>query len=139
MTFLNFPHYTYSIIEKNDHNIYIELIPDSSTKPICSKCNNKELQLFGKRKLKFIDIPIQDKCVKLNIEIQRYRCKNCKKIIQSELPFMSDTYRMTERLVLYIIKESILRPFTHLAEEIGVTEGTIRKIFNDHKKHFPRS
>lgn len=133
MPLLNLPHYTSSIIEENDHDIHIELIPDSSTKPICSECNSKELQSFGKRRLQFMDIPIRGKRVGLNIDVQRYRCKNCKKIIQSELPLMSDNYRMTERLERHIKKESILRPFTHLAEEIGVTEGTIRKIFNDHK------
>lgn len=133
MPLLNLPYYTSSIIEENDHDIHIELIPDGSTKPICSECNCNELQSFGKRGLQFMDIPIRGKHVGLNINAQRYRCKNCKKIIQSELPLMSSDYRMTERLERQIKKESILRPFTHLAEEIGVTEGTIRKIFNDHK------
>lgn len=80
-----------------------------------------------------MDIPIRGKRVELNIDVQRYRCKACKKIIQTELLLMSDSYRMTERLEKYIKKESILRPFTHLANEIGVTEGTVRKIFNDYK------
>ena len=40
---------------------------------------------------------------------------------------------MTNRLVKYIEEKSLQRPFTHLAEEIGCTEGTIRKIFRNHR------
>jgi len=39
---------------------------------------------------------------------------------------------MTNRLVKHIKEKSLQRPFTHLAEEVGCTEGTIRKIFKSH-------
>lgn len=48
---------------------------------------------------------------------------------------MSDNYRMTKRLELYIKQKASLSTFTKLADEIGITEGSVRKIFADSLKN----
>lgn len=138
MPFLNLHYYTSSIIEESDHDIHIHLALKDPVKPTCQHCQNKELQSFGKRSLHYMDLPMRGKRVGLEVEAKRYRCKKCSKITQQSLPDMSEDYRMTSRLAEYIRHQSILRPFTHLAEEIGVSEGTVRKLFNDYVDELER-
>ncbi len=48
------------------------------------------------------------------------------------LPEMDDKRRMTERLARWIGPRALHYPFTQVAEEIGVTEGTIRNVAHDY-------
>ena len=38
---------------------------------------------------------------------------------------------MTSRLVIWLGKQSVKRHFSHLAEEIGISEMTVKNVFND--------
>lgn len=80
-----------------------------------------------------MDIPIRGKRVCLIITIQRYRCISCQSVYQEDLPGMSSDYRMTNRLLDYIHRYMHKRTFLALADEIGITEGTVRRIFKQHE------
>lgn len=90
---------------------------------------------FGSRKQQYHDLPSHDKQVRINVQRPRLRCKACGKVFQQQLPFMDMEHFMTERLVIYIRKESMRKTFTSIAEAIGVDEKTVRLIFN----HSPQS
>ena len=76
----------------------------------------------GTRNQFYFDTPMRGKRVGLHIEVQGYLCNDCNKFSQAYLPFMSETHSMTDRLVEYIKSQSLQRPFTHLVNEIGVSE-----------------
>src|SRR5208337_1831061 len=46
---------------------------------------------------------------------------------------------MTKRLVKWIGEESIKRPFAHIAEEVGVTENTVKNVFRDYINELERT
>ncbi len=117
--------------EETDYDIFFHL--ESLKKPThCLLCNSENIRKKDKLKNFYFDIPSRGKRVGLTIHAQRYFCKSCKKSFREVLPQIHTKHNMTERLVKYIEEKSLQRPFTHLAEEIGYTEGTIRKIFKSH-------
>jgi transposase len=59
-------------------------------------------------------------------------CKTCGKTFMETLPDVNPSRSMTERLVCWIGERSLKQTFTSIAEEIGVTEGTIRNVFSDY-------
>ena len=131
MPLLNLPHYSSTIIEETDHDIHIELKPKELVKR-CRLCNSNKIQSFGKRPRHYMDIPIRGKRVGLNIDVQRFRCKECGKTFTQALPEMSEQYKMSERLEQFIKKHSILRPYAHIAKEVGVADATVYNLFSDH-------
>ncbi|MDO9304624.1 MAG: ISL3 family transposase [Sulfuricurvum sp.] len=133
MPLLNLPHYTSSIIEETDHDIHIQIVLADTSKPLCPECQSKDVQANGKRHRHYMDIPIRGKRVGLNIDVQRYRCKSCKKTFSQVLPLMSEERKMTERLEQYIKKHSVLRPYAHIAKETGVCDATVYDLFVDHR------
>lgn len=85
---------------------------------------------FGIRQQNFHDLPVHDKRVTIQVQRQRLRCKNCGRVYQQYLPYMDTKHSMTQRLVVYIGRESMRRTFTSIAQQIGVDEKTIRLIFS---------
>lgn len=134
MPLLNLPNYTSSIIEETEHDIHIQIALIDSKKPLCPQCNSKDIVAHGKRHRHFMDIPIRGKRVGLNIDVPRYRCKACKKLFPADLPGMSNEYKMTERLADFIKKQSILRPYAHVAKDVGVSDATVYGLFVDYKQ-----
>lgn len=132
MSILDLQRYEYNILEENTHDIYFQLIPLTPKPSKCHSCGHDELYAHGKRTQQYMDLPIRSKRVGHEIDVKRYRCRACNKITQLPLPDMSEKYRMTNRLVTYIQKYALHKPFTHIAEEIGISEGTVRNIFNDY-------
>ncbi len=127
---LNLP---YKILNQKEtgHDIFFHL--ETLDKPKgCPLCTSVDIRKKDKLKNFYFDIPIRGKRVGLHIHAQRYLCKSCKKSFREQLPQIHPKHNMTARLVKYIKEKSLQRPFTHLAEEIGCTEGTIRKIFKAH-------
>ncbi|HSS96383.1 MAG TPA: transposase family protein, partial [Terriglobales bacterium] len=96
----------------------------------CPYCGEKEFVRFGTRNQRFHDLPVHDKCVTIWVQRQRLRCNACTKMFQQRLDYIDTKHSMTERLVLYIQRESMRRTFTSIAEQIGVNEKTVRIIFN---------
>ncbi len=123
----------YKLIKKDEkeHDIIFHL--STIVKPTdCKFCFQSSIRKYRKRNQFYLDIPSRGKRVGLQIEVQSYLCKECNKSFIEDLPEISKKRSMTIRLLNYIEEESLKRPFTHLAEEIGCTEGTIRKIFKIH-------
>lgn len=78
----------------------------------------------------FMDTPMHgNRCGILWLR-KRYKCLHCGKTFFEEAPDLDERHFMTKRLVTYIELQSLRRPFTHLAHEIGVDEKVIRNIFN---------
>ncbi|AEJ40134.1 transposase TnpA, ISL3 family [Sulfobacillus acidophilus TPY] len=66
------------------------------------------------------------------LQTRRFRCKTCGKTFYENLPGVNARRFMTERLVAWIGPAAIRRPFTHVAQEVGISERTVRDIFHDH-------
>lgn len=92
-------------------------------------CLAPDLVRNGTKRVMYRDLTMHGKHVGLWFERQRYKCKACDRTLYQPLPGISDTHRMTERLVQYIEKNATERTFASLSKEVGLNETTVRNIF----------
>lgn len=88
---------------------------------------------FGVREHTFADLPMHGKHVRILCRLRRYRCKVCHRTFLDPIPQMSEQHSATMRLVNHIERETLSltsRTFLSLSHEIGVTEDTVRHIFD---------
>ncbi len=86
----------------------------------------------GHKQQIFHDLPIHGKMTGILINRRRYRCLECNKTFLEPLPSMDTRRNVTVRLLHYIEENTVEKTFTSLAEEVGLSEATIRRIFHDH-------
>lgn len=119
-------------VDENPHDYRITAICNTLPKacPHCGCLLN--VDEYGRREQLFMDLPIHAKRVGVAVQRQRYRCRECHKTFIQPLPEMDDNRRTSRRLLAYIEQESLVRTFTSIAEDVGLTEGAIRAIFRGH-------
>ena len=78
------------------------------------------------------DLPRLCKRSSIYVETRRWRCKHCGKTFYQDLPHVDEKRRMTDRLVQWIGEQAVRRTNSSVAEEVGVTEGTIRLVFAEY-------
>ncbi len=133
MDILNLPSWTPLEVQETDDTYTIKaeysLPPD-----YCPRCDTLKprCRKFGTQEVQYRDLPIHGKKTILAAVKQRFICDECNKTFFQILPDMAEGYKATKRLISYIERESYKRTFASIAAEIGVTETTIRNIFNDH-------
>jgi len=84
------------------------------------------------------DLPKHGKRVGIYIDTRRFQCRACNKTFYELLPDTDEKRMMTSRLVKWIGKQSVKRPFAHIAEEIGIDEKTVKNIFRDYVNEFEK-
>lgn len=98
---------------------------------------------YGTKKQYFDDCPLDGIPVRIRVTRQRYKCLNCLKPFFEPIHGLDDTRRATRRLVEFIARSALQRPFSHVARECGVHEKTVRQIARsffqalDAVAHFP--
>jgi transposase len=82
--------------------------------------------------LLFFDLPMHAKRVGIIVKRQRYKCRECSETFFEVLPDMDESRSVTKRLIKWIEEASLKKPFTNVAEDIGVNEKTVRNIFQNY-------
>lgn len=79
-----------------------------------------------------MDIPHGSHRVGIRLARRRYKCRGpvCGITFMQQCSDVDDRHRATKRLVKYIEQRSIEHPCTHVAEDVGLDEKTIRNILN---------
>lgn len=128
-------------IKENEHDYAIKVETKDSTELCCPnmKCGSINFVKNGTKKNQYFwDIPMHGKRVCLVLDRQKYKCKECGTTWLEELYEIDEKRKMTIRLINYIEDKVVYknRTFSSLANEIGVTEPTIKNVFNDIIKDF---
>lgn len=135
MQLFNLPNFTVTSSESTEHDYHIFATYD----PIPSHCPHCQIgisfQEYGTKDQLFMDLPAHGKRVGVIVKRQKYRCKSCERTFLERLPDMDERHTMTRRLLRYIQQEALRDTFVRVAENVGVSEGTIRNIFKDHIAH----
>ena len=129
--FLNLPSYRVLQVEDIDRDYHIKAETVSPPEQ-CVHCGSASLVGFGRRENWIRDLPIHGKRVGISVDTRRFRCKICGKTFYEPLSEVDPKRSMTVRLKGWLEKESLRHPFTHLAEETGVGNSTIRMVFDDY-------
>jgi len=135
---LNLPSYAISSIEEEEHDCHIwaEAAQHPST---CQHCGHREIIGFGRREQLIRDLPMHGKRVGIYVDTRRYRCRQCGKTFYERLPDVDERRLMTARLVDWVGKQAVKRPFAHLADEVGLAENTVKNVFRDHINDLERT
>ncbi|CAG4931802.1 unnamed protein product [Acidithrix sp. C25] len=103
--------------------------------PPCPKCGDLRPFRHGTKVQRYIDLPVRGVKVVVDLERQRYRCKQCS-ATYFNLPDGFDHQRsITTRLRSYLERKALTHTFYELAREVGVDEKTVRNVFNDYLPH----
>lgn len=70
--------------------------------------------------------------MRIQVVRQRYRCTACGRTFLEPLADMDEQHAATRRLVAYIQREALRRTFVSVAQEVGLAESTVRRIFGQH-------
>lgn len=101
-----------------------DLQPDA-----CPKCGVVgELYRHGIKASEFRDAPVHGKQVIIQVQRRRYRCRACQATFLQPLPDMEEGRRMTVRCREYVAEQGLRRPFTQVADDLGLDEKTVRQI-----------
>ena len=125
---LNMAFYTALEVRENEYD-YLIIAQTNNPPRCCPHCQSLEYNKHGTREPVFMDTPIHGKRVGIKIMRQRYRCKSCENVFVDRLIGMNEDHMMTNRLVLFIEEECLKRTFTSIADDVGIDEKTIRKVF----------
>lgn len=98
----------------------------------CDRCEGYNLIFYGCQTQKFQDMPHRMKPTTLVVARQRLRCTDCGKTQFQLMPDMDSKHMMTNDLKDYIRKEAMQRTFTSVADDVGVDESTVRRIFGEY-------
>lgn len=128
---LNLPQYRVLKVDETEHDyhIFTEIAAETVA---CPHCRSMKIQRWGSREILFKDLPMHGKRVGMYVRARRLRCDECGRTFQEPLPALAEKRLMTQRLIRWIGQQSLKRPFTSIADEVGVDEGTIRNIFRDY-------
>ncbi|NEV75616.1 ISL3 family transposase [Rhodopseudomonas sp. BR0C11] len=98
----------------------------------CAKCGAEGVYRHGRKDIAYRDAPVHGKPVVIKVSRQRFRCRHCSETFLQPLPDMDDTRRMTRRCVEYIEKQSLVRTYSSIAEDLNVSPKTVRMVSYDH-------
>lgn len=98
----------------------------------CPNCVSRKITKHDKRPQIIMDQPARGKRVGIHLERQRYKCGGKKNhVFSAPLPECDENRRATSRLIKQIEEDALHKPFTRIADEVGLDESTIRDIFMD--------
>jgi transposase len=130
LTILQLPAYNVLKVESTDHDYHIVAEPIEPRR-VCPHCQSANTVGFGRREQLVKDLPIHGKRVGIYVDTRRFQCRACNRTFFEGLPDVDERRAMTTRLVKWIGQQSLKHTFTSIAEEVGITEGTVRLIFKD--------
>ena len=130
MTILQLPAYNVLKVDSTEHDYHIVAEPVEPRRS-CPHCQSANTVGFGRREQLVKDLPIHGKRVGICVDTRRFQCRECNRTFFEGLPDVDERRAMTTRLVKWIGQQSLKRTFTSIAEEVGITEGTVRLIFKD--------
>jgi transposase len=99
----------------------------------CQKCGViGSLYRHGPKPVIFRDSPIRGHSVRVQANLQRYKCRYCDETFLQPVGGMEQDRRMTARCVRYIEAQCLRDTFVRLSEHLGCDEKTIRNIAADY-------
>jgi len=95
----------------------------------CPGCHTSTSFLkYGRKDFRFDDLPLHGLPVRVRLTRQRYKCVHCAVLFFPSLDCLDASRHATRRLVEAIARDSLHRPFSHVAKECGVHEATVRRV-----------
>ncbi len=115
----------------DDHSIRYDLRA-VETVTECPACRGADIKHNGMRERKVRDLSEHGMMVGLVIHVQRYFCKTCGASWTDTFQSAPENAKMTLRMRDYIQEQAASKPFQNIADELGLSVQTIKRIFEDY-------
>jgi transposase len=116
---------------KSKYYINAETVKKPSLCPCCGAISPR-LRIQAHKRQIFHDLRIHGKMVGILVDRKRYLCVECGKTFMEPLPDLDEKRSVTKRLLEYIQERAASETFKSLADESGISEATVRRIFHDY-------
>ena len=113
----------------------------------CPHCNSKNIVKNGSRERNIKFIPFQNYNIELNLTVQRYICKDCKKSFSPSTNIVEDNSNISNNLkytIAHELQENI--SLTSIAKRYNISISSVQRImdncysdFKVNKEHLPES
>ncbi len=134
----DFPSYRILQVEETGGDFRIRA--ETVVPPVrCIHCESELLVGFGRREQSIRDLPVHAKRVVISVVTRRFRCNSCRKTFYEHLPEVDDKRLMTKRLLEWLEQRSLRQTFLQLGEETGMSNMTVRKVFESYERRLGRS
>jgi len=127
---LNLPGWQIIACEEDEDRYVIQASP-CCPRSSCPACGSIRAFKHGSDAQTLHDLPCHGKRVTISVNRQRYQCVACRKTWFEALPEVDERYFATARLVRYVQRQALTRPFVAVAAETGIDEKTARLWFHD--------
>jgi transposase-like protein len=99
----------------------------------CPRCGSQRRpSRHGALPATYRDTPFLGRRVSIAVDVQRFRCPDCKQAFLQDLPDMDSKRRITARCAGYVIDQVMARSsMGEVARIVGVDEKTIRNVLDD--------
>ena len=145
---ISFPEEEYcQVIQKGNHLVKVFKGFLKSNYCACPHCNSKNIVKNGSRHRKIKYIPIQNYNIELELTIQRYICKDCKKTFSPSTNIVSDNSNISNNLKYTIaleLKENL--SLTSIAKRYNISITSVQRVMDDcfsdfkvNKEHLPEA
>lgn len=123
--------YIKDVKELDDGNRLYELIPIEEQRvcPYCGGYGNKH-GVSSDRRVR--DMPDGITLVGLVIHTNRYKCKLCDNTWSDTFESIDANGKITNRMRDYIKNKSLDTPFKTLADQLGIADTTVKRVFDDY-------
>lgn len=95
----------------------------------CPFCKGTHLYYFGSRQRLCRDLPRGTRTVTIEAQLQRYRCRECRRTFLQETPGVLPGRKVTERLAAHIQELASRLTFAEVSKQIRLDAKTVRTIF----------
>ena len=137
----------YQVIKKGNHLVKVFKGFLKSNYCACPHCSSKNIVKNGSRHRKIKYIPIQNYNIELELTIQRYICKDCKKTFSPSTNIISDNSNISNNLKYTIaleLKENL--SLTSIAKRYNISITSVQRVMDDcfsdfkvNKEHLPEA
>lgn len=105
----------------------------------CAKClkvggTTPNWVRYGFKWQKIHDLSMRGDRIMIRVLRRRYQCATCKSAVWEPLPGRHAKRKATDRLVKYVEQACATRPFADIAQELGISDRTVRRIFAEYRK-----
>ena len=128
MELLNLSSLSVTSVEEDGFDYRISAKINEYEKRQCAHCFSSSMYGHGAKTQLFMDTPIHGKRVGILLSRRRFQCGDCRKTQFEQSRDLSDDHRATVRLVKYIQERALRTTNTSVADDVGITEATVRNI-----------
>jgi len=105
----------------------------------CAKClkvggTTPNWVRYGSKWQEIHDVSMRGDRIMIRVLRRRYQCASCKSAVWEPLPGKHAKHKATDRLVTYVERACATRPFADIAQELGISDRTVRRIYREYRR-----